>query len=66
MIRPHVEIRRDGRSGFAVALASMGGALESLIPPLPYPDHGRASYAARALGVAVGWPVVDRTTGARP
>ncbi len=66
MIRLHIEIRRDGRSGFAVALASMGGALESLIPPLPYPDHGRASYAARALGAAANWPVIDRTEGARP
>jgi hypothetical protein len=66
MTAPYVEIRRNGRSGFAVALASIGGALESLIPPLPYPDHGRASYAARALGAAVGWPVIDRTTGARP
>lgn len=66
MIRPHVEIRRDGRSGFAVALSSTDGALDGIIPPLPFPDHGRASYAAVTLGRAAGWPVVDRTTGARP
>lgn len=66
MTAPRIEIRRDGRSGFAVALSSIGGALDGLIPPLPFPDHGRASYAAVTLGLAAGWPVVDRTTGARP
>lgn len=66
MTAPHVEIRRNGRAGFAVALSSIGGALDDIIPPLPFPDHGRASYAAMTLGRAAGWPVIDRTTGARP
>ena len=57
MTSPHVEIRRDDRSGFAVALSSIGGALDGLIPPLPFPDHGRASYVAMTLGRAAEWPV---------
>lgn len=58
----HIEVRRDGPSGFAVAISSRGGALDELLPPLPFADHGRAVYAARSLGIAAGWPVIDRTT----
>lgn len=65
MSRPHVEIRRDGRSGFVVALSSLSDALNGLIPPMPFPDHGRASYAAMTLGRVAGWPIIDRTEGAR-
>lgn len=61
-MKPHIEIRRDGPRGFAVAIASRGGTLERLFAPQPFPDHGRAIYAAQSLGIAAGWPVVDRTT----
>lgn len=60
-MRPHVEIRRDGPSGFAVAIASRRGALDHLLPPSPFADHDRAVYAARELGEAAGWRVIDRT-----
>jgi hypothetical protein len=60
-MRPHVEIRRDGPSGFAVAIASRSCALDHLLPPSPFSDHGRAAYAARELGAAAGWLVIDRT-----
>lgn len=33
-MRPHVEIRRDGPSGFAVAISSRRGALDTLLPLL--------------------------------
>lgn len=59
-MRPHVEIRRDGPSGFAVAIASRSAALNGLLPPTPFADHGRAVYAARELGEAAGWRVIDR------
>lgn len=58
---PHVEVRRDGSNGYAVAISSRGGALEALLPPSHFPDHGRAFYAARELGEAAGWRVIDRT-----
>ena len=63
--RPRIEIRRNGPTGFAVALSSAGGALDGLLAPSPFPDHYRAMHAARALGHAAGWPVIDRTTGER-
>jgi len=66
MNRPHIEIRRNGPNGFAVAISSRGGVLDGLLPPSPFSDHGRAVYAAMELGMAAGWRVIDRTvpTGA--
>lgn len=61
MTTPHLEIRRHGRDGFAVAIASRSGALDSLLPPSPFTDHGRALYAARSMASAAGWRVIDRT-----
>lgn len=58
---PHVEVRRDGSNGYAVAISSRGGALDGLLPPSPFADHDRAVYAARELGEAAGWRVIDRT-----
>jgi hypothetical protein len=60
-MRPHVEIRRDGPRGFAVAISSRGGALDALLPPTPFADHGHAVFAAMELGMAAGWQVNDRT-----
>lgn len=59
--RPHIEVRRSSTGGFAVAISSRGGALDGLLPPSPFNDHGRAVYAARSLGIAAGWTVIDRT-----
>lgn len=61
MIAPHIEVRRNGPDGFAVALSSPSAALDALFPPSPYPDHGRAVYAARSMASAAGWRVIDRT-----
>lgn len=63
-MRVHIEVRRDGPSGFAVAISSRGGALDGILPPSPFTDHGRAVYAAQTLGIAAGWPVIDRTSPA--
>lgn len=61
MTAPHLEIRRNGPSGFAVAISSRGGVLDGLLPPSPFSDHARAVYAAMELGAAAGWSVIDRT-----
>lgn len=61
MSAPHLEIRRNGPHGFAVALSSPSAAFDAMFPPSPFPDHGRATYAARCLASAAGWRVVDRT-----
>lgn len=61
MIAPHVEVRRDGPHGFAVALSSPSAALNALFAPSPFPDHGRAIHAAQSMASAAGWRVVDRT-----
>lgn len=59
--QPHLEIRRNGPDGFAVALSSPGAGLDALLPPSPFPDHGGALYAARSMASTAGWRVVDRT-----
>lgn len=59
--RPHIEVRRDGPSGFAVAVSSPSADLDALFPPSLFPDHGRALYAARSMASAAGWRIVDRT-----
>lgn len=61
MTAPHIEVRRHGALGFAVALSSRSAALDALFPPSPFPDHGRAIYAARSMANAAGWKVIDRT-----
>lgn len=61
MSAPHLEIRRNGPDGFAVALSSPSAALDALFPPSPFPDHGRALYAARSMASAAGWKVIDHT-----
>ena len=61
MTAPHLEIRRNGPDGFAVALTSPNVDLHAMFPPLPYPDHDRALYAAQSAASAAGWRVVDRT-----
>ena len=61
MIAPHIEVRRHGPHGFAVALSSPSAAMDALFPPSPFPDHGGALYAARSMASAAGWRVIDRT-----
>lgn len=61
MSAPHLEIRRNGSDGFAVALSSPNADLGALFPPSPFPDHGGALYAARSMASAAGWRVIDRT-----
>lgn len=61
MIAPHVEVRRNGLDGYAVALSSPSATMDALFPPSPFPDHVGALYAARSMASAAGWRVVDRT-----
>lgn len=61
MTAPHIEVRRHGPHGFAIALSSPSAALDALCLPSPFPDHGRALYAARSMASAAGWKVIDRT-----
>lgn len=61
MTAPHLEIRRNGPDGFAVALSSPSAAVDAMFPPSPFPDHGRAVHAARSMASAAGWKVIDRT-----